>query len=127
VPGDSPNVHNDGPHAAGHAAHGPMGDPPALIEKKILAKKAPYLNRNFFLIRAGLYFLIWVLIATRFFGNSTAQDKSKDPKFTVASQSLAPPATMLYALSLTFASFDWIMSLEPTWFSTIFGVVIFAT
>lgn len=127
VPGDHAAV-ADAPHgaAAGHAAHGPMGDPHAVIEKEILRKKAPYLNRTFFLVRVGIYFLVWILMATRMFGWSVAQDKSKDPKLTLTAQKFAPPMTFLYALTLTFAAFDWIMSLEPTWFSTIFGVVIFA-
>jgi hypothetical protein len=120
-------AHADRPGAGkGHAAQGPMGDPHALIEKKILEKKKPYLNRNFFLVRVGIYFLVWILIATRLFGYSSQQDKSKDPKLTLKAQAFAPPATFLYALTLTFAAFDWIMSLEPTWFSTIFGVVIFS-
>jgi hypothetical protein len=113
-------------HNAGHAAFGPAGDPHAQIEAKILQKKKPYLNREFFLIRVAIYFVIWVFIAMRLFGWSTKQDKTKDPSLTLAAQRFAPPATFLYALSLTFAAFDWIMSLEPTWFSTIFGVVIFA-
>jgi hypothetical protein len=126
--------HAAGAHAAGAqaghgghaAAHGPAGDPHELIEKGLLERKAGYLNKNFFLLRVVFYFVVWILIASRFFGWSTAQDKSKDPKLTVAAQRFAPPATLLYALTLTFAAFDWIMSLEPTWFSTIFGVVIFA-
>lgn len=110
----------------GHAAYGPMRDPHELTEKKVIEKKKPYLNRTFFIVRVGIYFVIWVFVATRLFRYSTAQDKSKDPSLTLAAQRFAPPATFLYALSLTFAAFDWIMSLEPTWFSTIFGVVIFA-
>ncbi len=129
-PSDSPqpDVHGDTAHGAhvAHAAHGPMGDPHELTERKMLEKKAPYLNQTFFLVRVGIYFVVWVLLAVRLFGYSTAQDKSKDKKLTLAMQRFAPPATFLYALTLTFAAFDWIMSLEPTWFSTIFGVIIFA-
>lgn len=115
-----------GAAAHGHAAHGPMGDPHEIIEHKILAKKKPYLNREFFLIRAAFYFAIWIFLAWRLFGYSISQDKSKDPELTLKAQRLAPPATFLFALTLTFAVFDWVMSLEPTWFSTIFGVVMFA-
>ncbi|MBX3258585.1 MAG: hypothetical protein KF782_02630 [Labilithrix sp.] len=104
-----------------------MGDPHEVIEKEIIRKKAPYLNQTFFLVRVAIYFVVWVLLAVRLFGYSTAQDKTKDPKLTLAAARFAPVATFLYALTLTFAAFDWIMSLEPTWFSTIFGVVIFAT
>jgi hypothetical protein len=135
VPSDSPahgahggvGVAPGAAHPGAHAAHGPMGDPHAVIKQDVLRKKAPYLNQSFFLVRVGIYFVVWVLLAVRLFGWSTAQDKSKDPKLTLAAARFAPPATFLYALTLTFAAFDWIMSLEPTWFSTIFGVVIFAT
>ena len=121
------NVHG-GMHAAPVAAegHGAHGDPHALIHHEVMEAKAPYLNKSFFLIRAALYFLIWGFLATKFFDLSASQDKSKDPQLTLRAQRLAPAATFLFALSLTFAAFDWIMSLEPSWFSTIFGVVIFA-
>jgi hypothetical protein len=92
-----------------------------------MQKKAAYLNKPFFLARAGIYFLIWVVLAVRLFGFSTAQDSSKDPQLTVRAQAFAPAATFLFALSLTFAVFDWVMALEPSWFSTIFGVYMFAT
>jgi hypothetical protein len=128
-PGEPPvgGAHANAPVGHGPAAHGPMGDPHELAEQKMLEKKKPYLNRTFFLVRAAIYFVIWVFLAMRLFGYSTAQDKSKDPALTLSAQRFAPPATFLYGLSLTFAAFDWIMSLEPTWFSTIFGVVIFAS
>jgi hypothetical protein len=120
-------VHGAADHAGqAHGGHGAAGDPHEIIEKKALEKKAPYLNKSFFLIRVVVYFVIWVFLAVRLFGYSTEQDKSKDPKLTLAAQRFAPPATFLYALTVTFAAFDWIMSLDPMWFSTIFGVVIFA-
>ena len=105
---------------AQHEAH-------AQIHGELLAKKSGYLNKNFFYIRAILYFLIWTFLAVRLFAYSAQQDTTKDPQLTVRAQRFAPAATMLFALSLTFAAFDWIMSLEPTWFSTIFGVYYFAT
>jgi hypothetical protein len=115
-----PVAHGGSP--AEHAQH----ESHALIHKEVMAKKSAYLNKNFFYLRACLYFLIWTILAVRLFGYSAAQDISKDPQLTVRAQAFAPPATFLFALSLTFAAFDWIMSLEPTWFSTIFGVYFFA-
>ena len=97
-----------------------------LAHTALMAKKSAYLNKNFFYFRACLYFLIWTILAVRLFSYSAAQDISKDPQLTVRAQAFAPGATLLFALSLTFAAFDWIMSLEPTWFSTIFGVYFFA-
>jgi hypothetical protein len=109
--------------AAEHALHASH----ALIHSEVMAKKSGYLSKNFFYGRAVFYFLVWALLAVRLFGYSAAQDTTKDPKLTVRAQSFAPAATMLFALTLTFAAFDWIMALEPTWFSTIFGVYYFAT
>lgn len=112
-----------GPAAAEHARH----EAHELIEHGVQAKKSGFLNRNFFYVRALLYFLIWTVLAVRLFGFSAQQDTSKDPQLTVRAQGFAPAGTFLFALSLTFAAFDWVMSLEPSWFSTIFGVYYFAT
>lgn len=118
----APAAH-DSAAAHDHAEH----EAHALIHNGVMAKKSAYLNKNFFYIRALLYFLIWTVLAVRIFGDSARQDSSKDPKETLKAQAFAPPATFLFALSLTFAVFDWVMSLEPSWFSTIFGVYYFAT
>jgi hypothetical protein len=124
---------------AGEAAHGGMGhgaehrvgpgmpDPHALIHSELMESKTWWLTKNFFLVRVCIYFLVWTILAMRLFGWSTEQDKSKDPKLTVTAQKFSPPMTFLFAFTLTGAAFDWIMSLEPTWFSTIFGVYYFAT
>ena len=101
-------------------------DPEHLMHEETLAKKSAFLNKPSFLIRMGVYLLVWIFLGMRFFGLSTRQDDNKDPALTLQAQRFAPVATILFALSLTFASFDWAMSLEPTWFSTIFGVQIFA-
>jgi hypothetical protein len=67
-----------------------------------------------------------VLISRKLFQNSVKQDVSGDPKLTASSQRLAPVFIIAFALTTTFAAFDWLMSLEPTWISTIFGVNFFA-
>ena len=127
VPGHGEAV-GHGASAAGHtsAAEHALHEAHAKIQHTTMEKKSEYLSKNFFLVRVGIYFLIWVFLAVRLFSYSTEQDKSKDPRLTLRAQAFAPAATMLFALSLTFAAFDWIMSLEPTWFSTIFGVFYFA-
>lgn len=102
-------------HEAEHALHA-----------KVLEEKKPYLNRTFFYIRCALYFLAWILISRKLFTNSTKQDESGDPALTVSSQRIAPVSIIFFALTTTFAAFDWIMSLEPSWISTIFGVNFFA-
>jgi hypothetical protein len=92
----------------------------------ILKEKKPYLNKTFFIIRMAGYLLIWFWLATRLFKLSVDQDKSKKLELTAEAQKFAPIAVILFALSLTFAAFDWLMSLDPLWYSTIFGVYIFA-
>ena len=116
-------AHGNAPDAREHAEH----QAHAQIHDGLMAKKSGWLNKNFFYVRALLYFLIWSFLALRLLGYSVAQDTSKDPQLTVRAQAFAPGAMFLFALSLTFAAVDWIMSLEPTWFSTIFGVYYFAT
>jgi len=112
------------PARNGHVAR--EGEALEAREEETMAKKAGYPNRNFFLVRVVIYFAAWLFLAFRYFRLSTSQDASKDPAFTRQAQQMAPVATILFGLSLTFAAFDWIMSLDPTWFSTIFGVTFFA-
>jgi hypothetical protein len=98
----------------------------AALHHQILSEKTGYLNTNGWVARGIGYLLIWCLIALAYFGWSRRQDEDRDPKHTLRMQRLAAPALILFALSLTFAAFDWLMSLEAAWFSTIFGVIIFA-
>jgi hypothetical protein len=88
--------------------------------------KAAWLNPTGFYVRAGIYFVIWTALAVWFARTSRAQDDKGDPASTAKMQAFAAPAMFLFALSLTFAAFDWLMSLDPHWYSTIFGVYIFA-
>ena len=93
---------------------------------KILEGKAGYLNPTFFVIRVVFFFVIWTLLARFFYKKSTAQDTDSSPSLTHRLRWWAPMGIALYALSSTFAAFDWMMSLDPHWFSTIFGVYYFA-
>jgi hypothetical protein len=113
-------------HASVGEAEHEAGNPHELIEEATLKKKGPFLNHGFFAVRAVLYFGLWLWLGLRLFGYSVAQDATGDKQFTSKLQSLSPPFTFLFAMSLTFAGFDWIMSLEPGWYSTMFGVRIFA-
>lgn len=116
-----------GGHDAASAQEHALHEAHALIEGEVMKKKSGYLSKNFFYGRAVFYFVIWAWLAVRLFGFSAKQDTTKDPKLTVRAQAFAPAGTMLFALTLTFAGFDWVMALEPTWFSTIFGVYYFST
>src|SRR5688500_5317093 len=92
----------------------------------LLRWKAPYLNVPFFLIRAAVFFGIWSFIAVLYYRGSRRQDVTGDPAVSARLRRLAGPALIVLALTQTFASIDWIMSLTPHWYSTIFGVYFFA-
>jgi hypothetical protein len=100
--------------------------PGAADHDALLRWKAPYLNVPFFLARAGLYFACWSGIALLYYRHSRAQDATGDPRVSARLRRLAGPAIIVLALTQTFASVDWIMSLAPHWYSTIFGVYFFA-
>ena len=94
-------------------------------EYDIVIQKVAFLNPTFFWIRALVYFAIWAGLASFYVGNSVKQDESGDITLTEKMQKWAGPAMILFGLSTTFAAFDWIMSLSPAWFSTMFGVYFF--
>jgi hypothetical protein len=103
-------------------------DPPASLGRealKVLAHKHPYLNQTAFIVRAVIYFLLMGLIAGRLFRWSTQQDESGAVDLTRRQRVLGTGALPLVSLLFTFAAFDWLMSLNPLWFSTIFGVYYF--
>lgn len=92
----------------------------------ILQWKAGYLNAPFFFVRAVIYFAIWGGLAWFFRTNSVKQDASGDENLNYKMRKLAPVGILTFALSASFAAFDWTMSLDPHWFSTMFGVYTFA-
>ncbi|MCC6509113.1 MAG: quinol:cytochrome C oxidoreductase [Pirellulaceae bacterium] len=92
----------------------------------LAADKLMYLNGKWFAVRAIVYFGIWVVAASYFFTKSREQDETGSAEISLKLQRYSGPLIMLFALSLNFAAFDWVMSLDPTWFSTMFGVYIFA-
>jgi hypothetical protein len=100
--------------------------PGAAEHDALLRWKAPYLNVPFFLIRAVIYFGCWSFIALAYYRGSRGQDASGDPAVSARLRRLAGPAIIVTALTQTFASVDWIMSLTPHWYSTMFGVYFFA-
>lgn len=96
----------------------------------VLQNKQPYLNVTFFIIRAVIYFAIWIggaLLLNRWSREqeATVQPAAREAIDTRLRQ-FGGPGVALYGLTMTFAAFDWTMSLEPHWYSSIYGVMIIA-
>jgi hypothetical protein len=88
--------------------------------------KTGYLNIGFFLVRCAVYFGFWIAMARYFLKSSVAQDKSGDAGITRKMGRVSPVTMIVFALTITFCAVDFLMSLDPIWFSTIFGVYYFA-
>ena len=104
----------------------PWNDASHVQQDPLLQAKQPYLNAPFFAVRAVLYFAVWAGIARLYWRHSVTQDQTGDASHTVALQRWAGVSMIAFGVTVTFASFDWMMSLEPHWFSTNFGVYFFA-
>jgi hypothetical protein len=100
--------------------------PGAAEHDALLRWKEPFLNVPFFLIRAALYFGIWSFITLMYYRGSRGQDATGDHGVSARLRALAGPSIIVLALTQTLASIDWIMSLTPHWYSTMFGVYFFA-
>lgn len=92
----------------------------------ILRAKEAYLNFNFFLIRVIICLFIWTIFYVFFIRNSEKQDVTRDPLLTRNNIRLSVIFTPLFIITLSITAIDWMMSLEPHWYSTIFGVYYFA-
>jgi len=93
---------------------------------EVLTRKAPYLNQPFFIARFVLIMGLWILFNFLFSKNSRTQDETRDQRLTAKSIKLAAGFIPVFGLSITALSIDFVMSVEPHWFSTMFGVNFFA-
>lgn len=92
----------------------------------ILQGKAVWLNEKMFVIKSLVYFGIWSIFALGIYKNSTSQDKDKDIRHMHSSARYSAPGLLVVFLATSFAAMDWIMSLNPHWYSTIYGIYIYA-
>jgi hypothetical protein len=92
----------------------------------ILRGKSAYLNPAFFAARWAGFFLVWSLLANYFWSRSVRQDTTRDSALTKSMERTSAPGVVLFAVSLNFAAFDLLMSINPHWYSTIFGVYTFS-
>ncbi|MGB8355458.1 MAG: hypothetical protein WCD79_16290 [Chthoniobacteraceae bacterium] len=93
---------------------------------EVLDKKRGYLNHEFFFIRTVLYFVLLSLVAWKTRKNSVLQDADGHPKYTISMRTWSFFGVPVLGLTLTFGAFDWLMGLDYKWFSTMWGVYIFA-
>jgi hypothetical protein len=96
--------------------------PDVVAHDILLQEKHWYLNAPFFILRLVLYFVIWSGFAFLLDRMGRRQDSAPDPGLARRMQHIAAPGLAIYCLTATFAGVDWLMSLQPHWFSTIYGI-----
>lgn len=96
----------------------------AVARDPVLQHKSLYLNTPFFVARAAFYFLAWIAVA--WFLDRWSVEQDETPSYSVGQRLhfLSRGGLLLYSLTMTFAAIDWVMSLEPHWYSTIYGILI---
>ncbi len=95
-------------------------------QDQVYHEKAGFLNEKAWAIRAAIYFIIWMVLGTRLYRLSRRQDETGDRWLTAKARFISSFGLLIFALTTAFASFDWLMSMDHHWFSTMFGVYFFA-
>ncbi|MDF1700634.1 MAG: quinol:cytochrome C oxidoreductase [Planctomycetota bacterium] len=103
----------------------PWRNPTTEMAEHAVHVKGSYLNESGFIIRTLLFFAIWIFFTWFFVSGSLKQDGGGKESLTERMRRFSPIFLILFGFTVTFASFDWLMSLEPNWFSTIYGVYVF--
>jgi hypothetical protein len=105
----------------------PWARPEEVAKDPILQHRAGYYQLWFFAARFALYFVIWILIAWLLIRWTGLQEKTGDSRYAQKRTNLSAPAIIAYAVTVTFASTDWVMSLDAHWSSTMFGFLYMAS
>ena len=92
----------------------------------VLQHKRAFLNLPFFLIRAGVYFISWIIFAVLLNRWSREQDESGEPRIAWWLEHVSGPGLFVLAITTSLAMIDWVMTLEPEWYSTIYPVIYLA-
>lgn len=98
----------------------------AVANDPVLQGKSSYLSTSFFIIRQLIYFGLWSFLGYRLYNKSVEMDKTGDWGLQTLLRRTSGPGLFFFCITLAFASFDWLMTLDPHWYSTIFGVYYFA-
>jgi hypothetical protein len=91
--------------------------------KRQIEHLRPFLNMGFFVARAAVYFVIWAGLGWLLSTWSRRHDETGDERFEARARAISGPGLVVLAIAVTFASIDWVMSLEPKWYSTIYGAM----
>jgi len=105
----------------------PWADPHKLADDHVLKQKAAYENGPMFLLRAIVFFAIWVELAVLLRKWSLQEDRADNAIPAIKARTLSGPGIAIVPLTATFAFVDWVMSLEGSWFSTIFAIILLAS
>jgi hypothetical protein len=89
----------------------------------VLQYKRPYMNSGFFTVRTIVYFLVLLVLAFLMNRWSERQDRTADARLVGRMEAMSGPGLILWGLVITYASVDWVMSIESHWFSTIYGMI----
>jgi hypothetical protein len=109
-----------------HSLYHEWIDPEEASKHEAVAFKTGYLNFRFWTIRAIIYLAVWLVLAYLLNKWSLAQDRTADRRYTRNMKMLSGGGLVALIFAVTFASVDWYMSLEPEWFSTIYGFIFVA-
>jgi len=104
----------------------PWSDTQAVATDHLLQQKSSFLNAPFFIVRTLVYFCVWIVLALLLNKLSMQQNVAATLEQIRKTRIIGAIGMILFAVTMTFAAFDWLMSLDPHWYSTIFGVYVFA-
>lgn len=104
----------------------PWSDAETVAADALLSRKTDYLNVPFFLLRAGVYFAVWIVLAAVLNRATFTDDLQVQDRRRRGLAQFSGFGFVLWALSVTFASIDWAMSIEPHWYSSMYPVLFMA-
>ena len=104
----------------------PWTDSAVMNSTAALQKKASFLNPSFFILRAFVYFAIWSTLAISLNWLSLQQDRAASREVRKRMLMISGPGLVVTIICITFAAIDWVMSLDPSWYSTIYGLIFVA-
>jgi hypothetical protein len=107
----------------------PWAHPDTIVDaqaRELVVHKLPYLNLPFWIARAVVYFGVWTVTVGLLWRWSVLSEASPDPRLTSRMRALSSAMLPAVALTLTFAAIDWVMSLTPTWISTMYGIYVWS-